>query len=304
MAADTPVPPEKHLDDLAVAHQWGANLAREVYVFGAGTVLGAVKEGLKEASEDPVATGERLAGALATGAILGYLQRGEKLGTLAAEGLAVGGTLSMAADIPQKWDAICTVARDTWAHPENTEENIDALQQSLGRFGFDLAAASLVAMAGTTAGGRLGLNKPYIPDFTTDGFLPPGEHTATWEEFQSRYGFTPARRQILKQVQPALQEIQNAGGSHVYFGGGFVTSKLKPHDIDGVWLSKETGTDWAPLNAKIMDMDRGQRLDLYADNEWMGSQRKGKEFFKFNDRSGKRVGIVGVDLSTLPKTKS
>lgn len=71
-----------------------------------------------------------------------------------------------------------------------------------------------------------------IPKFNRDGRLPVGIHWATWQEIESRFGFSERRRQLLLGLRSALRTLRTAGCSKVYIDGSFVTMKHEPGDYD------------------------------------------------------------------------
>lgn len=74
-----------------------------------------------------------------------------------------------------------------------------------------------------------------IGEFDEDGFLRPGRHVATWEEFETRFGTSRRRRILMGGLRRALDELRRAGCKRVYLNGSFVTTKANPGDYDGAW---------------------------------------------------------------------
>jgi predicted nucleotidyltransferase len=73
-----------------------------------------------------------------------------------------------------------------------------------------------------------------LPKLTDAEELPPGVHTADWEEFESRFGgFSPKRLWLLSRLR-ALLELASTGGQlrRVFVWGSFVTGKPAPRDLD------------------------------------------------------------------------
>ena len=61
-----------------------------------------------------------------------------------------------------------------------------------------------------------------IPAFDpTTGALPPGDHRATLEEIESRFGFTPRRRWLLKGLRAAVNAFWLAGIEDIFIDGSF-----------------------------------------------------------------------------------
>lgn len=82
-----------------------------------------------------------------------------------------------------------------------------------------------------------------IPPFDPEtGLLPPGEHDATWDEIQARFGWTTRRRQLLNGLADGLAILGTTGCVRVWINGSFVTAKDEP---GCVW--SPTGVDRALL---------------------------------------------------------
>lgn len=75
-----------------------------------------------------------------------------------------------------------------------------------------------------------------IPDFVgSEGYLPPGEHLATWDEVTERFSETEKRRELIKGLKAALDNLRAAGCKTAYIDGSFVTRKRNPNDFDACW---------------------------------------------------------------------
>jgi hypothetical protein len=61
-----------------------------------------------------------------------------------------------------------------------------------------------------------------IPDFDpATGALPTGDHRATLEEIEGRFGFTPRRRWLLKGLRAAVKAFWAAGVEDIFIDGSF-----------------------------------------------------------------------------------
>lgn len=73
-----------------------------------------------------------------------------------------------------------------------------------------------------------------LPDFTRDGYLPPGIHAASLSEVQARFGTgSPARQRqigLLQQVMEAARAYPTIKRALLW--GSFVTVKREPNDLD------------------------------------------------------------------------
>jgi hypothetical protein len=95
-----------------------------------------------------------------------------------------------------------------------------------------------------------------VPEFNRDGRLPAGIHWATWQEIQSRFGFSSRRRQLLGGLRLALGELSRAGCSRVYIDGSFVTVKREPGDYDACW--DIDGVNVEALDSVFLDFSEGR----------------------------------------------
>lgn len=71
--------------------------------------------------------------------------------------------------------------------------------------------------------------------FLDNGYLKPGIHFMTWEEFYSNFSFSPRRRVLLDGLYKALEIFKKCECSTLYINGSFVSEKLEPNDYDACW---------------------------------------------------------------------
>ena len=95
-----------------------------------------------------------------------------------------------------------------------------------------------------------------LPEFNRDGRLPAGIHWATWQEIQSRFGFSSRRQQLLGGLGLALAALNRAGCSRVYIDGSFVTIKREPGDYDACW--DVDGVNVEALDSVFLDFSKGR----------------------------------------------
>lgn len=145
-----------------------------------------------------------------------------------------------------------------------------------------------------------------IPSFERDtGYLPVGEHRASWQEILDRFGQTPWRQQLLRGLLDALHLLRAAGCRRVYLDGSFVTAKADPADFDGCWDAE--GVDFEVLDERLLAFDRGRATQkaaflgelFIADSRAEPQGTVFRDFFQ-TDRDGQRKGIVVIDLRSLP----
>lgn len=143
-----------------------------------------------------------------------------------------------------------------------------------------------------------------IPAFGSSGYLPPGIHSATWDEIVGRFGTTPTRQKLLFGLRAALVDLRQAGCGTVYIDGSFVTVKEHPRDFDGCWEIQ--GVDPTKLDPVLLTFDnrRAAQKAKYMGELFPASWLSGStgptylEFFQ-SDVDGNRKGIIAVDLRRL-----
>ena len=140
-----------------------------------------------------------------------------------------------------------------------------------------------------------------IPPFQPDGNLPPGIHTATWEEVVARFGGNPQRNRLLDGLRRAIANLQAAGCRRLYLNGSFITSKPDPDDFDGCWVSE--GVDASRVSPIFLDRDdlfvhrRRRQLAEFGGElipdvfYWSGVV----EFFQKDDQDNPK-GVILIEL--------
>ena len=141
-----------------------------------------------------------------------------------------------------------------------------------------------------------------IPDFNRDGTLPAGIHWSGWEEAETRFGFSERRLQLLGGLKSALRALRRAGCRRVYLDGSFVTVKGEPGDYDACWDIE--GVDMEALDSVFLDFSNARRAQkrkylgefFPAQMPEAASGRLFLDFFQTDKETGKRKGIVGLNL--------
>lgn len=83
-----------------------------------------------------------------------------------------------------------------------------------------------------------------IPPFEpSSGYLPVGEHEATWVKIVERFGWTPWCSRLLDGLAESLDLLAEAGCHRVWLNGSFVTAKEEPGDFDAVWDPEHVDDD-------------------------------------------------------------
>lgn len=148
-------------------------------------------------------------------------------------------------------------------------------------------------------------SKP-LPNFTETGFLPPGEHPATWSQVAERFGNNPERQAMLANMQKAVIDLTDAGARKIYLGGSFVTKKPIPNDFDLGWLSNgvpktaRARPEFNVFGSKQKyggDIFQNVTFEAHYANAIPGGRAiPVQNFLRHNKRAGEDVGVVVLDL--------
>jgi hypothetical protein len=135
-----------------------------------------------------------------------------------------------------------------------------------------------------------------MPD---SGYLPLGEHIASWSELVEHFGWNATRRAQLDGLHEALTLLAGAGCTKVWINGSFVTAKDEPGDFDAVWDSDGVNEDLLdPLFYDLADGRIRQKLRFRGElfPNWINSTSDSPfaDFFQ-QDRHGRPKGIVVID---------
>jgi len=138
-----------------------------------------------------------------------------------------------------------------------------------------------------------------LPDFNEAGELPPGEHEATLDEIEQRFGRANARRRrLMDGLRRAAANLADAKVRKIWVDGSFITNKATPNDIDGVWDSRP-GVDYAVLDPVFLgtraEMKEKYGLDFFPNVIEAGSGKPFPAFFQTNSLLEPK-GIVVVKL--------
>lgn len=147
-----------------------------------------------------------------------------------------------------------------------------------------------------------------LPEFDSNGLLPPGIHSALWKDFVNRFGTTPYRRRLITGLKRALDALRVAGCRTVFIDGSFVTDKEIPEDFDCCW--DIAGVD--PIMLSMIDPvffdfknKRAAQKAVYGGEFFPAQGRESKtgktwlEFFQINKDTEAQKGIIAIDLETL-----
>lgn len=143
-----------------------------------------------------------------------------------------------------------------------------------------------------------------IPSFNSDGKLPPGIHTCTWEEFVARFGTTPHRLTLIYGLKIAMEQLRSVGCQAVYIDGSFVTNKSVPGDFDACWEVNGVDMNKLKTTAPALLIFSNKRADQKAQygGEFFPAgwpaDSAGTLFLDFfqKDRDGNPKGIISIEL--------
>lgn len=105
-----------------------------------------------------------------------------------------------------------------------------------------------------------------IPEFLDGVNLSPGVHYSTVDEIEQRFGFSPRRVQLMKQLRHLLNSGRHCGFVLMAIGGSFPTAKEAPGDLDILWFTPN-GMDKSNVPAGCADlMDDTKAKDIHGCN--------------------------------------
>jgi hypothetical protein len=143
-----------------------------------------------------------------------------------------------------------------------------------------------------------------IPAFTEQGFLPPGMHQATVEEFKQRFVVfqrSDRRFQIFVSLEKLFDQAARSGiAKRIIMAGSFVTAKPEPNDLDCIIVLDPAiiGISLQPFEYHLVSRRLARRMfggDVMPALDQSMALQQYLEFFQ-TTRDGTRVGIVEIQL--------
>jgi hypothetical protein len=129
-----------------------------------------------------------------------------------------------------------------------------------------------------------------LPEFDQYGNLPVGIHRCSIEELVERFGHGSAEREVeAKELMRFIEWAKLAGVRRLLVNGSYITSKLRPNDVDVVILSDSD--EALPSDEEI----HWPFLHVLIAADEADFQRWANEDFA-SDRDDRRKGIVEVLL--------
>jgi len=142
-----------------------------------------------------------------------------------------------------------------------------------------------------------------VPSFDERGNLPPGIHSATWDEIVKRYATTERRAELLDGLHEPIASLRRAGCARVYLDGSFVSEKELPGDFDACW--EMSGVDAGLLDPVLLDFsDRRAAQKTRYGGELFPAQAAAEptgtvflDYFQRDRHTGDPKGIIALDLA-------
>jgi hypothetical protein len=239
-----------------------------------------------------------LVGSVAANAAMARIQYGTHWGTLSSRSLITGMAIAAGVELIPEIPGAISETINRWRSGTGLDEKDG--EAVLSRVGTVLMHGVGNAVAGYAAG-RITLNKWFpddfyqgIPSLRRDGTLPEGVHFANWQDIVEKFGTNEHRINILNSgLFEALHDLKNAGSQRAWIGGSLVTKKELPNDFDIAYKSFDNQLKKLPIL-----WDRGLQKEAYNGEMWPDDMN----YFR-KARSGKQIGVIEVDLDTLPERK-
>src|SRR5438093_320772 len=105
-----------------------------------------------------------------------------------------------------------------------------------------------------------------IPEFTEQGFLPPGIHQATLAEFKERFVVfqrSDRRFRIFEHLQKLFDQAVRSGiVRRIIMAGSFITAKPEPNDFDCIVVLDPSivGRPLRPFEYELVSRQRARRM--------------------------------------------
>jgi hypothetical protein len=153
-----------------------------------------------------------------------------------------------------------------------------------------------------------------IPEFIDVGgpwkVLPPGVHSATLDEVESRFARSKHRKDLFRGFKKGALALCEVGCQTIFLDGSFVTAKPHPGDFDACWDT--TGVDDSKLDPVFLDLADGRKKQkkrfsgeffpagLHADTRHVFI-----DFFQMDKYTGNAKGIISISFTAgTPKGDS
>ncbi len=144
-----------------------------------------------------------------------------------------------------------------------------------------------------------------VHHYDKNGYLLPGIHRVTWDEFLVMCGTNTHRLYLISGLKTAIRSLKIAGCRTIYIDGSFITIKEFPNDYDACW--DISGVNPLLLDPILMKFDDGRaamrikyRGDLFPAQFSEGiSGLTFLQFFQSNKINGEPKGIITLSLKDI-----
>jgi hypothetical protein len=146
-------------------------------------------------------------------------------------------------------------------------------------------------------------------EFDDWGYLPDGEHHATWSEIVARFGQGARRGWLIEGLLMLLIDLRRANVVDAWLDGSFVTEVHEPSDYDVCWSPLGADTSLLP---REFGYGQAKSIDESLSNyELLVRKYRGDAFVHIppwadfvsefrTDREDRTRGIIKIDMDSLP----
>lgn len=143
-----------------------------------------------------------------------------------------------------------------------------------------------------------------IPEFTADGWLPPGIYIASWSEFTERFSVfkrSNQRMMVIRSMEALYLEAKKSLIVKRFLVAGSILSvKDEPNDFDCILVLDEVilAQELPPFQYNLVSRRMARRMfkgDVVPVLEGSAAMQNYLEFFQTN-RDGQRIGLVEIQL--------
>jgi hypothetical protein len=131
--------------------------------------------------------------------------------------------------------------------------------------------------------------------------LPPGIHDVTMDEIEQHFASNNVRKKLFDGLKQAVFNLQQAGCSHIFLDGSFVTKKENPGDYDVCW--DPTGVDTHKLDPVFLDFTNQRRRqkikyggEFFPSSACADGTQTFLEFFQIDKYTGNQKGLIRIRL--------
>jgi hypothetical protein len=136
------------------------------------------------------------------------------------------------------------------ASPPVLSEDFRPLKSQPNQAGLDISSSQLY-------------NGEVIPDFDTNGNLPPGVHKASLAEVEHRFAHNATRKALFVGLARVVAILSEAKCPEVHLDGSYITTKEEPDDYDLCF--EPTGLKATEELRKFLSNKEGRKTEYLGD---------------------------------------